>query len=144
MKVVEIRSEAEWRKLQPAWEALLRQSASATIFLTWEWTTAWWSAYGKSRELRILAAYDEDGVLRGVAPLCRQTMRKYGHTVQALSFVGDASNDSDYLDFIIARGYEEQVMAAFQEHWRKEWNGAVLLINEIPENSPNLPLLKPA
>src|SRR5579871_10701 len=107
MKVVEIRSEEAWQELKPAWEMLLRDSASNTIFLTWEWCTAWWQAYGKSRELRMLAAYDENQALRGVAPLCRQTQRKYGQSIPALSFVGDGSNDSDYLDFIIASGYEK-------------------------------------
>ncbi len=145
MKVVEIRSEEAWQELKPAWEMLLRDSASNTIFLTWEWCTAWWQAYGKSRELRMLAAYDENQALRGVAPLCLQTLRKYGQSIPALSFVGDGSNDSDYLDFIIASGYEKPVMQAFQAYWLEQWNrGMVLLINEIPESSPNLPLLKTA
>ena len=145
MKVVEIRSETELQQLKSSWETLLRSSASGTIFLTWEWATAWWRAYGKSRELRILAAFDDDQVLRGIAPLCRQTLRTYGQTIPALSLVGDGSNDSDYLDFIIASGYEERVMQAFEEQWREEWNrGAVLLINEVPEKSLNLPLFQRA
>jgi peptidoglycan/xylan/chitin deacetylase (PgdA/CDA1 family)/CelD/BcsL family acetyltransferase involved in cellulose biosynthesis len=145
MKVVEIRSAAELQDLKPAWEALLCGSPSATIFLTWEWVSAWWQSYGKSRELRVLAAFDDNQVLRGIAPLCRETLRKYGQTFPALSFAGDGSNDSDYLDFLIASGYEEQVMRAFQAHWQEEWNaGTLLLLNEIPETSPNLPLLRSA
>src|SRR5262249_45576244 len=145
MKVVEIRSEAAFDELRPAWEKLLCASASRNIFLTWEWARAWWRAYGKSRELRILAAWDESGALRGIAPLCGQTPRRYGLKIPVLSFVGDGSNDSDYLDFLIASGYEEPVMRSFQSHWKEDWNaGTVLALNEIPESSPNLVLIQHA
>ena len=78
MRVVQIQSETELQGLKPAWDALLRESASNTIFLTWEWVTAWWSAYGKPGELRILAAFDDRDVLRGIAPLRCGTARRYG------------------------------------------------------------------
>jgi peptidoglycan/xylan/chitin deacetylase (PgdA/CDA1 family)/CelD/BcsL family acetyltransferase involved in cellulose biosynthesis len=143
MNVVEIRRDAELHELKPAWEALLRDSASDTIFLSWEWATAWWSSYGQPGELRLLTVFDDNGELRGIAPLRCQSVRKYGQTVSALSFVGDGSNDSDYMDFIVASGYEKPVMEAFFAHWRKELDrGTVLLFNEIPESSPNLAVLK--
>src|ERR1035441_5838769 len=94
MKVVEIREESELRSLKSDWEALLNDSASNTIFLTWEWVTAWWSAYGAPGALRILAAFDEEGVLRGIAPLRSEPARKYGQTVASLRFIGDGSNDT--------------------------------------------------
>jgi CelD/BcsL family acetyltransferase involved in cellulose biosynthesis/peptidoglycan/xylan/chitin deacetylase (PgdA/CDA1 family) len=142
MKIKEIRSEAELRALRPAWEGLLRTSPANTIFLSWEWVTAWWEAYGQSRDLDILAAFDEAGVLRGIAPFLRQRLRRYGQTVPVLSLIGDGSNDSDYLDLIIASGYEEQVMQAFQACWTDRHRGAVLMLNEIPDCSPNLPLFR--
>jgi peptidoglycan/xylan/chitin deacetylase (PgdA/CDA1 family)/CelD/BcsL family acetyltransferase involved in cellulose biosynthesis len=142
MKVVQIQNEAEFRGLKSAWGALLSESHADVIFLTWEWVTAWWSAYGKPGELWILAALDDHDVLRGIAPLRRETVRRYGRTASALTFVGDGSNDSDYLDLIIAPGYEEQVMASFRAHWMKELNrGTVLVLNEIPETSRCLSLL---
>ena len=67
MKVIEIRSEAEWQSLRSEWETLLCDSASGATFLTYEWATAWWQAYGRPGELRILAALDDAGVLRGIA-----------------------------------------------------------------------------
>jgi peptidoglycan/xylan/chitin deacetylase (PgdA/CDA1 family)/CelD/BcsL family acetyltransferase involved in cellulose biosynthesis len=143
MKIVEIRSEAGWQQLRDGWEVLLRDSASATIFLTWEWTSAWWPAYGAPGELYILAAYDGDGALRGIAPMRRRTMRGYGQTVPTLTFLADGSNDSDYLDFLIAAGYERLVMEAFCRHWQDALrSGTVLEVNEIPESSPNLPALR--
>ena len=143
MRVVEIRSETELHQMRCEWNALLEDSASDTIFLTWEWITAWWKAYGNGGELRILGAYDEQQVLRGLAPLQLLEKRRYGPTGPTLSFLGDASNDSDYLDIIAARGYEERVFAAFAKLWKSEMRrGVVLLLNEVPETSPTLPWLE--
>jgi peptidoglycan/xylan/chitin deacetylase (PgdA/CDA1 family)/CelD/BcsL family acetyltransferase involved in cellulose biosynthesis len=143
MKIIEIREEAQLQRLKSDWETLLKASASDTIFLTWEWIVAWWSVYGKTGELRILAAFDDSHVLRGIAPLRCQILRRYGQAVAALTFVGDGSNDSDYLDFIIARGYEEQVMSSFQAYWTSDLRQVTLLaLNELPETSPNFSLLR--
>src|SRR5439155_24123212 len=129
--------------LRPAWESLLRDADSDTIFLTWEWITAWWSSYGTSGELRVLLASDANGALRGIAPLRSQVVRKYGQRVNALCFIGDGSFDSDYLDFIIARGYEQEVMESFLAYWGSDVErGTILQLNEIPEASPNLPFLR--
>jgi peptidoglycan/xylan/chitin deacetylase (PgdA/CDA1 family)/CelD/BcsL family acetyltransferase involved in cellulose biosynthesis len=142
MRVAETRQESELQEWREAWSTLLRDCGCDTVFLTWEWVSAWWAAYGRPGELRILTAFDEDGALRGIAPLRSQTVRKYGRTVSALSFVGDGSNDADYLDFPIARGYEQPVMEAFTRHLLLTRNDPVLLLNEIPATSPSLPLLK--
>jgi peptidoglycan/xylan/chitin deacetylase (PgdA/CDA1 family)/CelD/BcsL family acetyltransferase involved in cellulose biosynthesis len=143
VKLVEIREESDFHGLKSAWETLLRDSASRTIFLTHEWATAWWSSYGVPQELRIMAAFDDSGALRGIAPLRSQRLSRYGQTVPALTFLGDGSNDSDYLDLIISSGYEEPVMQAFGYRWLEELrHGTVLVLNEIPETSPNLRHLK--
>ena len=143
MTVVEIRTEAEWDRFGAGWNELLDGSASNTIFLSSDWLRPWWSAYGKSGGLYILAAYDDAGVLRGVAPLRRKTVRRYRQTIPAIAFVGDGSNDSDYLDFIAAAGWELPVFEAFRDRLEEEFRrGAVLLLNEIPETSPNICLAR--
>ncbi len=143
MIVREIRREDELQGLRPAWDALLRESRSGSIFLSWEWVTAWWSSYGCPGELRIAAAFDRDGVLRGIAPMRSGEMRRYGQTAPALSFIGDGSNDSDYLDFIVASGHEDEVMHAFSAHWAKALDrGVVVVLNEMPETSPHLRFLR--
>lgn len=151
MQIAEIRSETDLQALRGPWTRLLDESASKTVFLTWEWVTAWWAAYGRPGELRILTFSDEAGRLRGIAPLRHQMTRGYGQTVPALSFVGDGSieapglNDSDYLDFIIAAGHEEKAMEAFHRYTAEALkSGRVLLLNEIPETSPNLAPLRRA
>src|SRR5690242_7838695 len=105
IRVVEIQSEEGLRELKGSWSELLRHCASDTVFLTWEWLTSWWSAYGIPGELRILAAFDEGDVLRGLAPLRCGTLQRYHQSAPALTLMGDGSNDSDYLDFIVASGF---------------------------------------
>src|SRR5215217_2968090 len=112
MKLVEYRQESSLEELRPAWKALLSRSGSNTIFLTPEWIEAWWHSFGTPGELRITAAYDEQGTLCGIAPLRARIARKYGQTVSTLAFIGDYSNDSEYLDLIVTPGYEKQVCEA--------------------------------
>ena len=142
MIVREIRRENELHALRPAWNDLLRQSGSGSTFLTWEWMTAWWSKYGRPGDLRIATAFDSGGVLRGIAPLRSEEIRRYGQTAPTLSFIGDGSWDSDYLDFIVASGHEKEVINSFAGHWSTEFDRGVLFVwNEIPVGSPNLPFL---
>lgn len=138
MRVMEIRDEAGLRELKPVWQELLGATASNTIFQSWEWAAAWWAAYGSDGDLRILEVLDDTGVPRGIAPLRAGTMRRYGRSAPALSFLGDGSNDSDYLDFILAAGCEAPVMAAVNEYLAGELRrGTVVQLNEIPEHSPS-------
>jgi len=143
MRVDEIRDRAAWQRLEPVWNGLLAESASASTFLTWEWLTAWWTAYGCDDSLRIVTVSDDAGVIRAIAPLRRNTIRRYGHTFRTLAFVGDGSNDSDYLDFIVHRGLEDAAMDTLVRHLSSEVADGVLLeLNEIPASSPNLAALR--
>src|SRR5262245_33725907 len=143
MHVSEIHNRREWEGLRPVWNTLLDTSASGTTFLTWEWLSAWWSAYGKEGDLRLLIASDEDGNIRGIAPLRRQTVRRFGRSFPVLAFVGDGSSDSDYLDFIVARGFEQPVVEAWIRHLHADLTrGVILQLHEMPGSSPNLQALK--
>src|SRR5205807_8631901 len=88
MRVAEIRQENDLLQLRTTWDRLVCESAANTIFLTWEWVTAWWAAYGSPGDLRILVFSDEDGVPRGIAPMRRQVVERCGQKVAALAFVG--------------------------------------------------------
>jgi len=143
MKFVELRTEADVHALRDAWTTLLAATPSHTTFQTWEWMQAWWSAYGRPGELRVLAAFDEDGALRGILPLRSGRISRYGLSAPALDLLTDGSNDSDYLDFIIAAGYEAAVTEGAREFLTQQLRrGAVLRLNEIAEDSQTLPLLR--
>jgi CelD/BcsL family acetyltransferase involved in cellulose biosynthesis/peptidoglycan/xylan/chitin deacetylase (PgdA/CDA1 family) len=142
MKVVELQREEELARMRAAWTQLLERSASKTIFLTWEWVHEWWRAYGTPGELRVWLAYDAQGTLRGIAPLRVRTLTAYTRPYTTLIFLGDGSNDSEYLDVIAEAGCERDVMEAFSARFAAEaQHGTVLRLNEIPATSPNLALI---
>ncbi len=96
---------ADLDSLQTEWNDLVRQSQANTLFLTWEWQTTWWRHWGTS-ELYVLTWRDEvTGRLAGLVPLYVETTDE---NVRRLLLVG-GTEVSDYLDLVIAPGYEEQV-----------------------------------
>ena len=138
---IELRPFQAWEDfetLRAAWEELLAESASGTIFLTWEWLKPWWDAYGASRQLLFLTGWDADGRLAGIAPLCR-SRREAGSALalEVVQFIGDGSADSDNLDFIVQPGKESAFLRAlldWLDQHGAEWD--VLEFNAVPEGSP--------
>lgn len=63
LKLETISPPAWTARLLPAWSELLERAAEASIFLSPEWIGAWWCVYGGGHESRLLAAWDEKGVL---------------------------------------------------------------------------------
>src|ERR1039458_5342241 len=145
MKIAEIRDTGGLEALRPEWNVLLSKSASNTVFLTWEWISAWWSNYGEPGGLRIVTARDERDELVAIAPMRLRAEQRYKQRVPMLSFIGDGSNDSDYLDFIAVRGREEEAVNAFHDHFAGSLRpGSVLALRTVPETSTFLPTLKRA
>ena len=135
LRVIPIKTELEFFGMQRAWNELLSKSRADTVFLTWEWLTAWWRAYGKNGELYILRVIDDDETI-GLAPFYRKTISKYGFSFQVLALIGDGSADSDYLDWISEQGDEEIVARSlinFLVANTRFWD--IILLNEIPETS---------
>ena len=139
VSIAPLRSAQDLELLAPSWEALLTRSASDTIFLTPEWLVSWWSAYAAGRELLTLRLDEEDRLV-GLAFLYRRDERLVrGFRHRALALVGDGSADSDYLDWISAPGRESAVVDAILRYARTQVPGwDLLLLNEIPEQSPHL------
>lgn len=108
-------------RLEPEWRRLAEQSATATVFQTFEWNATWWRHYGRrpGRRLRIIEFRENgSGRLVGLAPL--MTSFWYGTPLRRLSFLGTGA--SDYLDVIAAPGFEEAVTAAFYAELRQRGN----------------------
>ena len=124
--------------LHEEWNPLLRNSASDTLFLTWEWQSTWWEHLGEG-ELYLLAMRTDEGRLVGIAPL-RLTMLDDGPN--DLSIVG-CRDVSDYLDLIAASGHEEKVYSALLDWLGSDeapnWDLADLC--NIPAASPTHSLL---
>ncbi|MBX2999974.1 MAG: GNAT family N-acetyltransferase [Caldilineaceae bacterium] len=100
--------------LASEWNSLLARSRFDTFFLTHEWQSTWWEELGEG-ELWILAFRNRaDQKLVGIAPLYRlqHTSGDWAGLV-SLHIVG-CIEVSDFLDLIIAKGWEAQVYDALR------------------------------
>lgn len=112
MNVVLSREWSEVVRLLPEqWNPLLRSSSSDTFFLTWEWISNWRKAYGAGLEPFVVSGWEQDQLI-GVAPLCIETINKFGVKWKLLKLLGDGSHDSDYLDCFAKPGYEAKFAEA--------------------------------
>lgn len=137
LSVRRLRSWDEVARLCPPWNELLASSSSRTAFLTWEWLSSWWSAFGSSQELMLLACQDGDGNVVGAAPLYRARLGSpFSVPLRMLRLVGVGSGDSDNLDFVIRQGGEAAaVRACLDWLWDhpSEWD--VLELTTVPAES---------
>jgi len=115
--------------LRPHWDELLEASGSNNPFLTFEWLHAWWTHLGRHGALRAIAAWSDDRLV-AVAPL--MTARAFGW-LPRLEFLGGGHAGSDYLDVIVRRGYEADVlreMTTIVAGW-----GSTLRLDHVLEGS---------
>jgi peptidoglycan/xylan/chitin deacetylase (PgdA/CDA1 family)/CelD/BcsL family acetyltransferase involved in cellulose biosynthesis len=142
MKVLLHESWEDVQKLSCIWNDLLVKSASNTIFLSWEWIEAWWKNYGSDRPLFVLSVW-EGNSLRGLAPFFVERVSRWGRNWSCLKLIGDGSQDSDYLDCIVQRGREHDIIATFVqflESHRDRWD--YLEFHGTPADSPCLAALQ--
>lgn len=98
-------------ELASEWNQLLARSRFDTLFLTHEWQSIWWEKLGEG-DLWVLAFRDSsNGALVGIAPLYR-VYNEAGRWAGQHSFhIVGCTEVSDYLDVIIAEGWENAVYA---------------------------------
>lgn len=73
LRVEEVTDAAGLLALEPAWRALAARCPAATVFQSWEWTRAWWEAFGGGRRPLVLVARAEDRVV-GIAPFLLRSL----------------------------------------------------------------------
>jgi CelD/BcsL family acetyltransferase involved in cellulose biosynthesis len=153
MKVQSYEDINGFEDLQPLWNRLLRQGATDTLFLTWEWQRAWWAAFGEGKDLRLLAMRDSSGELLAVMPLfAQETLLDTSASLPAINvekpiaipnartertihLVG-GSEVSDYLDAIAAADVNRDAWAAALD-WigqRADWQ--IIDLRSLPAASP--------
>ncbi|HWB09117.1 MAG TPA: GNAT family N-acetyltransferase [Pirellulales bacterium] len=92
------------------WNALAR----GVPFRSWCWLAAWWRHYGQSarnarRRLFVLAAYDDDRRLIGLAPWY---VESHAGGREVVRFLGSGDVCSDYLSILALPGREKEVAVA--------------------------------
>ncbi|MGH9797955.1 MAG: GNAT family N-acetyltransferase, partial [Candidatus Polarisedimenticolia bacterium] len=112
MRVEVLGDGAALAPLRAAWDALLEQSPTHGVFLTWEWLATWWKHLSGGRELRVLCARDGEELV-AIAPFALRPAGVAGILpLPRLEFLGSGSVASDYLDVIVKRGREREATEA--------------------------------
>ncbi len=131
---------ASWAELETfaaRWERLLASSPRASTFVTREWLGAWWTAFAPGRRLVALLFLDPAGELLGLALLYQDVLEgPLGLGLDRLRFVGDGSNDSDGLDFVVRPGNERSCTDAFLSWFERQSGAEVCELNTFESDSP--------
>ncbi len=107
-------------ELKPEWSDLLESSTSACLFLTWEWLHTWWKHLAEGRQASILAVR-RGSSLAAIAPFCvRLPSLSRARLFSIHEFLGSGNAGSDYLDFIVRRGFEPEARQAFASYLASE------------------------
>jgi CelD/BcsL family acetyltransferase involved in cellulose biosynthesis len=93
--------------MRDEWNELLAASEADSIFLTWEWLHTWWKHCANGRLFFIVVRSARQ--LVAIAPLMRVRI------LERLEFAGSGTIGSDYLDFIVRRGFEDRVVPMIAE-----------------------------
>lgn len=147
VQIREVTTATEWSALGPHWDALLQRSRVDCLFLTWDWMDSWMEVYGDGGEWLVLVAEAADGTLLGIAPMMIDALgsRIPARWIKRLTLLGQkADTSSEYLDWIILAGREEEIARAFCHHLLTQaahrWD--VLEFGIMRADSPILPVLR--
>lgn len=100
MNIQLYRTPAVFEELAAEWDGLLASDSSTNLFSSLGWNRLWWQYLGRG-ELLVLALRDSQGTLQGIAPWFIET----DAGKQVVRFIG-SHEVVDYLDFVLAPGYE--------------------------------------
>ncbi|WP_376694885.1 GNAT family N-acetyltransferase [Wenzhouxiangella sp. EGI_FJ10305] len=135
LKVSVIKEPEALTELEPEWRKL-HAASNADLFVSWDWLIPWWQHLAGNRELFVMLARDEDGVMRGLLALSLETARVGFRRISRLRFIGDDQVGSDYLDALIEPGWKRaanQAFAAALVTRKSDWD--LLELRDMDERS---------
>gem|GEM_PF-4808757 len=125
-----------------AWDDLVLRSAGGHVFQTCEWMLSWWEVYGAQKKLFIFFA-EEDGRLVGIAPLYDEGLKfEYCIPLRQLHMLADTGVSSDFLDFILVKGREEEILALMIDYIFSATPYQSLLLKDMAADSVTVSCLK--
>ena len=139
LHIEEVNTTEQFRSLEKEWMDLLAGSASNTFFLTFDWLKNWWDVFQENKQLKILLIRDHQNLV-GIAPFFVHKVKYVKiFPLTEIKFLGCEEVGSDYLDFIIKAGREEdvlQVVFSYLKEKIKNWD--CFTLDSLSEDSKNI------
>ena len=137
-------SEEEFESSREPWGALLKQSAADLLFMGWEWQHGWWKHFARrlGLRLRLVALYDHEGALAGLAPFHQHRAQlASGLNVIRLEPIGDTWRDtttmrSEYLSMIVREDVADEAARKLWGHLRDASDWDELVVQDWNSKAP--------
>jgi hypothetical protein len=100
LKVEVVDNFDKFNSLEPIWNKLLSQTDADNVFMTFEWFTCWWKAYGEDKKMCFILVKENYEII-GIAPLMKYKMKIRGFPVKTVGFI--ANEQTNRAGFIISR-----------------------------------------
>ena len=135
-----IRDEAQFGGMRGQWNALLEDSPSDCLFLSWEWLHTWWTHLSRDRTLHIVTVHDNEQLI-AIAPLALRPPRlRRLIPFQVLEFLASDNVGSDYLSFIVRNGHENAALEGISS----VLNSTNYLLELVRIDKTSLPMMSAA
>lgn len=128
LSVEVLQAPVELDRMGDEWNSLLRSSPANCVFLTHGWLTTWWRCLSDRRSLNVVTVR-ENGRLLGILPLSSRPAELSRMMPRILEFMGSGVIGSDYLDVIVQRDREVEVLEAFAEYLSRQ--GAIVQFGQL-------------
>ncbi|OGG45988.1 MAG: hypothetical protein A3F84_25480 [Candidatus Handelsmanbacteria bacterium RIFCSPLOWO2_12_FULL_64_10] len=124
-----------FQRLEQPWKRLFDDCPDAPVFLSWEWTSTWWTHFHGDCQPHIMT-FNEGDELVAVVPLMVDT-----GGAPTIRFMG-SSETTDYADILAADGHSTRAAEALVECLREAAEQVPLVLEPIPEESPLLKVVR--
>lgn len=130
---------SDFDALEQEWKAL-HEEHGISVFQSFEYQRTWWKHFGENhpqRQLHIVIVREHNRLV-AIAPFYVERLRLLGFlTFRRLAFLG--REISDYLDVVVARGYESTSTEVIAAHLADNGLlGDVIVLEDITERSSTL------
>ncbi|MFC1782579.1 GNAT family N-acetyltransferase [Planctomycetota bacterium] len=119
------------------WNSLLAQNATKSAFLLWEWISSWYTYRCSQQHSYLLKIKDKaNEEIVGYAPFFLKERKLAALKFRELAFAGSDSICSEYLDVIIKKGVEVEVINAIFDYLMKhhdDWD-CIKLTDLLPDS----------
>lgn len=129
-----------FKNLRGAWETLRDKLGNNTsVFTSALWYETWWQHFSDGAILNLLTMWEADKLV-GIAPLMIKQTTIHGLPVRAIGFV--ENRNSLHNDFVVLPAYREVFLReALRTIFEQSHQWDVIVINNLPETSPNYSLV---